>query len=269
MNFKEKYGYDHNDMKKALLKMGGEVSRNNENVINILRDCGTLPEKKGGNVWVFKGHTYDFICIRYKALTLSDIKRLLELLNFESLPSRHPLRRILVRMMIQDKISIEEFYEVVRAQKVFQQVSNQWASVDEDEVNMILHEIKVKESEFERDQTKRRVWLKQAYRRMRVPVPDWIDDVIIKDYTSFDQIPNLGLWFRTKSNRGRFLLLDQRLYEIADNYISNLGFIIGFFTRSRRNVTNNGGALYIMDNCQYNTSELVNVLEELMLEESL
>lgn len=117
MNLKEKYGYDHNDMKEALFKMGGEVSRNNEDVINIFRDCGTLPEKKGGNVWVFKGHTYDFICIRYKALTLSDIKRLLELLGFESLPSRHPLRRILARMIINDKIEVKEFYQIVRDQK--------------------------------------------------------------------------------------------------------------------------------------------------------
>lgn len=117
MNLKEKYGYDHNDMEKALLKMGGEVSRNNEDVINIFRDQGSLPEKKGGNVWVFKGHTYDFICIRYKALKHSDIKRLLELLGFESLPSRHPLRRILARMIINDKIEVKEFYQIVRGQK--------------------------------------------------------------------------------------------------------------------------------------------------------
>lgn len=253
-------------MKEALLKMGGKIG---SNTIYFQRPHGSLPRnKRSGNVWI-SGDWYDFVHIRCKNISYKDIKVLLKLLGINSLSAKHPLRRVLVRMMIHDQITIKEFYELVRAQKVVQQVSNQWASVDEDEVNMILHEIKVKESEFERDQTKRRVWLKQAYRRMRVPVPDWIDDVIIKDYTSFDQIPNLGLWFRTKSNRGRFLLLDQRLYDIADNYISNLGFIIGFFTRSRRNVTNDGGALYIMDNCQYNTNELVNVLEELMLEESL
>lgn len=266
MNLKEKYGYDHNDMKKALIKMGGEVSRNNENVINILRDCGTLPEKKGGNVWVFKGHTYDFICIRYKALTLSDIKRLLELLGFESLPSRHPLRMILVRMMVKDKLSIEEFYEIVHINKVVKKPRpnvNKWAPIDEDEIDMLLHEIKVKQSDFDKDQTQRRVWLKQAYRRMRVPMPNWIDDVIIHDYTSFDQIPNLGLWFRTKSNRGRYLLLDSRLFEIASNYISDLGFVVGFFVKQRRSVDNNGGALYIMDNCRYeNTDELINLLKE-------
>ena len=117
MNLKEKYGYDHNDMKKALIKMGGEVSRNNEDIINIFRDQGSLPEKKGGNVWVFKGHTYDFICIRYKALKHYDIKRLLELLGLESLPSRHPLRRILARMIIHDKIEVKEFYQIVRDQK--------------------------------------------------------------------------------------------------------------------------------------------------------
>lgn len=114
MNLKEKYGYNHNDMKKVLLKMGGEVSRNNEDIINIFRDQGSLPEKKGGNVWVFKGHTYDFICIRYKALKHYDIKRLLELLNIESLPAKNPLRRILVRMMIRDNIEVSEFYKIIR-----------------------------------------------------------------------------------------------------------------------------------------------------------
>lgn len=117
MNLKEKYGYNHNDMRQILLKMGGEVSRNNENVINIFRDQGSLPEKKGGNVWVFKGHTYDFICIRYKALKHYDIKRLLELLEIESLPAKHPLRRVLVRMMINDKIEIKEFYQIIRNQR--------------------------------------------------------------------------------------------------------------------------------------------------------
>ena len=117
MNLKEKYGYDHNDMKKALIKMGGIISKNNKNVINILKEQGSLPEKKGGNVWVFKGHTYDLICIRYKALKHYDIKSLLKLLKIESLAARHPLRRVLVRMMINDKIEIKELSQMIRNQK--------------------------------------------------------------------------------------------------------------------------------------------------------
>lgn len=116
-DYQNKYGYDYNHMKEILIKMGGEVSDNNENIINILKDQGTLPEKRGGNVWVFKGHTYDFICIRYKALKCSDIKSLLKLLKIESLPARNPLRRLLVRMMIKDQLTIEEFYELAKAQK--------------------------------------------------------------------------------------------------------------------------------------------------------
>lgn len=253
-------------MKDVLIKMGGVVGTR---TIYFKKPFGSLPreQNKKSNVWV-SGDYYDFIHVIPHNLNGNDVKKLMSLLGIDSLPARHPLRRVLARMIIRDQITVKEFYEIIRPSKkpVIKKeikVKNEWAPVDEDEINMLLHEIKTKESDFEKDQTQRRIWLKQAYHRMRVPVPNWIDDVIIHDYTSFDQIPNLGLWFRTKSNRGRYLLLDSRLFEIASNYISNLGFVVGFFTKQRRSVNNDGGALYIMDNCRYeNTDELINLLKE-------
>ena len=101
-------------MKNALLKMGGSEGCN---TIYFKRDYGTLSRKKEcGNVWV-SGDYYDFIHVRVNKISPKDIKVLLKLLGIKSLPARHPLRRVLVRMMIKGQLSVEEFYELVKAQK--------------------------------------------------------------------------------------------------------------------------------------------------------
>ena len=229
----------------------------NRNTVNFRLPRGSLPEKRGGNVWVSKGHTYDFVHIRYKSsLKKSDIKCLFELLKIDKLPAKHPLRRVLVRMFIKGLLDIETFYGLVRPKKkiISKPVRSKimFAHISKDEEDRLIYEAMNHKKFSEADQQK--IWLKKAYRRMRVKVPDWINSVIVNKFTAFDQ-----LWKRTSSGKGKYCVLEgTELEERAHQYLDDKN-IKGLFINKRRVFGEMKDVLYVMDDCPKEHLEVLNI----------
>jgi len=241
-------------MKQVLIKMGAYPG--NRNTVNFRLPRGSLPEKRGGNVWVSKGHTYDFVHIRYKSLKKSDIKCLFELLKIDKLPARHPLRRVLVRMFIKGLLDIETFYDLVRSKKktISKPIKSKpmFVNISKDEEDRLIYEAMNRKRFSEADQQK--IWLKKAYRRMKVKTPDWISSVIVNKFTAFDQF-----WKRTDSGRGRYCVLEgTELEKRAHQYLDDKN-IKGLFIGKRRVFGEMKDVLYVMDNCPREHLEVLNI----------
>lgn len=233
-------------MKEALMKMGAYPGR--RNTVNFRLPKGSLPHKRVKNVWVSKGHTYDFIHVRCKNLNVDEIKLLKELLNLNRLPARHPLRRVLVRMFMKDELGIETFYGLVRPKKesvpkesVTKKKPN-FVSIGKDEENRLVYETMHNKRLSKSDLQK--VWLKRAYKRMKAPLPTWIETVKVNTFTSFDQ-----MWKRTSSGRGKYCTLSgTELESRVRNYLDDKK-IRGLFIGRRRLFGEIKDVLYVMDDC--------------------
>lgn len=263
-------------MKEALIKMGAIPSKHTKTV-HFKRAHNSLPRTSKGHVWTSHGHTWDFIQVRYEKVTAADIRLLLKLLNYDSLPARHPLRRALARMIVHDQLSINEFYDIVRAKRVSIKKKathkvplsqSKWAPIDEDEINRILYENRQKRKLSEEEKQKK--YFIQACRRMKVSIPENIDDVVVRAFCALDQLdlgdPSHPGWVRPRRGNYRYCLLNDETKEVVQRYINEYYAeyhrkIQGLFISGRRFGGIDCPVLIIIDGCRYDSSALE---EELM-----
>lgn len=95
-------------IQKALIKLGAERC-NDELILTINKNVRI---KQHGIIWPYKGKVY----VRWSNLGPKYAEKLInEVLDLTpgSLPAGNPLRREMVRGVIREQISIDEFYQIV------------------------------------------------------------------------------------------------------------------------------------------------------------
>lgn len=243
-------------MKKYLIEHhGARIGKNG--VLNIKRDknsLGTMRIPKHRNVWVKSGKAYDFIFIRVQDLKGDEIKTLIKILKLNGLPARNPLRRALVRAMIRDEITMDDFNSLIKKPvKKVKKVKpvNKVPISDEELCDQIMAQVNGL-SEKEIEQRTRRGWLRKSYKRMNASIPSWINKVTIGDYTSFDQFDpedkNHPGYYRTKNGRGRYRFLSEKEFKRIQEFLKQKRFIKGIFVKTRRTGNVIRPVLYVMDN---------------------
>ena len=242
-------------MKEYLIKHhDARIGKNG--VLNIKRDknsLSTMRIPKHRNVWIKSGKAYDFIFIRVQDLKGDEIRTLIKILNLNGLPARNPLRRALVRAMIRDEITMDDFNSLIKSKPVkkIKKVKPVNKISDEELCDQIMAQVNGLSSE-EIEQRKRRGWLRKSYRRMNASFPSWINKVTIGDYTSFDQFDPEDKdhpgYYRTKNNRGRYRFLSEKEFKIIQDFLEQKGFIKGIFVKTRRTGNVIRPVLYVMDN---------------------
>ena len=242
-------------MKKYLIQHhNARIGKNG--VLNIKRDknsLSTMRIPKHRNVWVKSGKAYDFIFIRVQDLKGDEIKTLIKILKLNGLPARNPLRRALVRAMIRDEITIDDFNSLIKATPVkkIKKVKPVNKISDEELCDQIMAQVNGLSSE-EIEQRKRRGWLRKSYKRMNASIPSWINKVTIGDYTSFDQFDPEDKdhpgYYRTKNGRGRYRFLSEKEFKMIQEFLEQKRFIKGIFVKTRRTGNVIRPVLYVMDN---------------------
>ena len=242
-------------MKEYLIKHhDARIGKNG--VLNIKKDknsLSTMRIPKHRNVWVKSGKAYDFVFIRVQDLKGDEIRTLIKILKLNGLPARNPLRRALVRALIRDEITMDDFNSSIKAKPVkkVKKVKPVNKISDEEICDQIMAQVNGLSSE-EIEQRKRRGWLRKSYRRMNASIPSWINKVTIGDYTSFDQFDpedeDHPGYYRTKNNRGRYRFLSEKEFKIIQNFLEQKGFIKGIFVKTRRTGNVIRPVLYVMDN---------------------
>lgn len=242
-------------MKEYLIKHhDARIGKNG--VLNIKKDknsLSTMRIPKHRNVWVKSGKVYDFVFIRVQDLKGDEIRTLIKILKLNGLPARNPLRRALVRALIRDEITMDDFNSSIKAKPVkkVKKVKPVNKISDEEICDQIMAQVNRLSSE-EIEQRKRRGWLRKSYRRMNASIPSWINKVTIGDYTSFDQFDpedkNYPGYYRTKNGRGRYRFLSEKEFETIQKFLKQKGFIKGIFVKTRRTGNVIRPVLYVMDN---------------------
>ena len=242
-------------MRKYLIKHhNARIGKNG--VLNIKRNknsLSTMKIPKHRNVWVKSGKAYDFIFIRVQDLKGDEIRTLIKILKLNGLPARNPLRRALVRAMIRNEITIDDFNSLIKAKPVkkIKKVKPVNKISDEELCDQIMAQVNGL-SPKEIEQRTRRGWLRKSYKRMNAPIPSWINKVTIGDYTSFDQFDPEDKerpgYYRTKNNRGRYRFLSEKEFKIIQDFLKQKRFIKGIFVKTRRTGNVIRPVLYVMDN---------------------